>query len=356
MKAYRSALMACLGAAFLSGAATDGFAQPAYEGKTLRFIINFGIGGPLDTFFRAFVPHLQRHLPGNPTIVVENRPGAAGRTGAAYLYNIAKPDGLTIGGMVGVVNDAVFGLPSKYDPEKFTWLGAVPQTQVTIVRSELGIRSPSDLVKTSKPILMAATGQNSNNYIATSLALGMMKVPFKAVHGYVGQSATIHALRQGEANLTDAGGPFYLPNKDTWAKDGLLPVLQRGDLQPNGEFKRSPLIPDVPTMPEAIAQLHPDALKSTEYVAYRLIAGTYALQYSIVAPPGVAPDIAAVLRKAVESALTDPVAVADVKKQMNLEFNFVTGEEAMRTLHSLEATAREHPKARKMLEALATVK
>lgn len=349
-------LMTSLSVACLLLSATAAPAQPTYEGKAVRFIINFGTGGPLDTFFRAFIPHLERHLPGKPTIVVENRPGAAGRIGAAYLYNIARPDGLTIGGMVGVVNDAVFGLPAKYDPEKFTWLGAVPQTQVTIVRSDLGVKSPSDLQKPERPLVMAATGKNSNNYIATSLVLDMLKAPYKAVHGYVGQAATIHALRQGEANMTDAGAPFYLPNKETWRKEGLVPVLQRGDLQPDGSFTRSPLIPNIPTMPEAVAELNPEALGSTEYAAYKLVAGTYALQYSIIAPPNVAPETAAILRKAIEDAFTDPRAVEDVKKQMNLEFNFVDGEQSVKILEALEANARENPKAREMLGGLATVK
>ncbi|MDP2356928.1 MAG: tripartite tricarboxylate transporter substrate-binding protein [Beijerinckiaceae bacterium] len=352
---YISILMASA-AACLAMSATGVAAQPTFEGKTLRLIINFGAGGPLDGFFRAFVPHMERHLPGKPTIIVENRPGAAGRVGAAYMYNVAKPDGLTIGGMVGVVNDAIFGLPAKYDPEKFTWLGAIPQTQVTIVRSELGISSLADLQKPAKPIVLAGTGANSNNYIATSLALNMMNAPFKAVHGYAGQAATIHALRQGEANMTDAGAPIYLPNKEAWRKEGLVPVLQRGDLQPDGAFQKSPLIPDLPTMPEAIARLNPEALKSTEFAAYKLIAGTYALQYSIIAPPQVAPEVAAVLQKGVEAAFTDPRAIEDVKRQMNLEFNFLNGAQAQKTLQSLEASARENPKARKMLEALASVK
>lgn len=65
-----------------------------FEGKTIRMVINFGAGGPLDAFFRPFIPYFEEILPGRPTIIMEHRPGATGRIGSTYLYNIAKPDGL----------------------------------------------------------------------------------------------------------------------------------------------------------------------------------------------------------------------------------------------------------------------
>jgi tripartite-type tricarboxylate transporter receptor subunit TctC len=342
------AAMACL-------VASDARAQ-SFEGKTLRIMVNFTAGGALDTFVRAIVPHLKKHLPGGPLIVVENRPGAAGRVGAAFLYNVVKPDGLTIGALVGAASDDVFGIETNFDANKFTWLGAVPQTQVTIVRRELNVKSPADLRRPSKPIVMATTGKNSNNFIASSLALSMLNVDYKPVFGYAGQPASIHALRQGEANLTDAGAPFYLPNRETWLQEGLFAILQRGDLQPDGSFKRSPLIPDVPTMPEAIQNLNPDALKTVEYAAYRLIAGTYALQYAIVAPPSVEPQTAEALRKAVSAAFMDPAAIADVKRQLRLEYNFLTGRQAMQTLENLQRVAQQSPQARTLLAKLAKVK
>jgi len=330
--------------------------QPNFAGKTIRFVINFPTGGSIDPFFRAFIPYISRNLPGAPTIVVEHRPGAGGRTGAAYLFNVAKPDGLTIGGMAGVASDAVLGLDAKFDALKFTWLGAIPQTQVWMTRDDLNITSPADLRTIDRTLVFGALGRSTTNYIASALAMSMLGLSFKDVHGYTVQGATIHALRQKEVDLADVGIALFLPNRQTWLKEGLLPLVQRGDLQPDGSFRRSPLIPDLPTVAEALQEINPKAVGTEEFAAYRMIVASYALQFGVLAPPGMDSKLASVMSKAVTRAFEDPQAREGLRRQMNLEYNFVDSDQVRVIVDRLNEDARANPGARAILRRMASQK
>lgn len=356
MRTYRFLHVAgafAISALFGAGSAVK--ADTSFAGKTIHLVVNFTPGGAVDGFFRLVAPAIERHLPGNPKVIVENRPGAGGRLAAAYLYNVAKPDGLTIGGMAGVANDVFGGGDVKFDATKFTWLGAVPQTQVMVVRKDLGVTSFRDLP--SKPLILAETGDNSNNFIASSLALKLMGVSFRSVQGYPGQTNTIQAVRQGEANATDVGAPFYLPNKDAWEREGIFhAVLQRGDLQADGSFRRSPLFPDLATMPEAIGALSPKALGTTEFTAYRMIAGSYALQYAIIAPPDLPQDTTAALRKGIEAALADAQAVEAVRKHLQMNYTFVPGLQAATMIANMPKDAKNHPEALDLIRKMSAAK
>jgi tripartite-type tricarboxylate transporter receptor subunit TctC len=97
-------------------------------------------------------------------------------------------------------------------------------------------------------------------------------------------------------------------------------------------------------------------LKSVDFAAYRLIAGTYALQYSIVAPPGVPDDIAAALRKAVAAAFNDPRAIQDVRRKMSIDYNFLDGAEAKKVYETLAEEARANPAARDLVAKMIEIK
>ena len=330
-------------------------AATSFAGRTIHLVINFTPGGAVDSFFRLLTPALEKHLPGNPKVVVENRPGAGGRLAASYLYNVAKPDGLTIGGMAGIANDVFATEDVKYDTTKFTWLGAVPQTQVMLIRRDLGVNSAADLP--ARELILAETGDNSNNFIASALALRLMGVKFRAVQGYPGQTNTIQAVRQGEASATDVGAPFYLPNKDAWEREGVFhAILQRGDMQEDGSFMRSPLLPDIATMPEAITQLNPRGVGSVEFAAYRMIAATYALQYALIAPPNLPADVMQALRDGLATALGDPETVATIKDKLQLTYNFVPGARAAALIAKLPEEATARPDAQELIRKMSAPK
>jgi tripartite-type tricarboxylate transporter receptor subunit TctC len=131
-------------------------ATQTFEGQTIRLVIASTASGPTDTLARQFAPFIARHIPGKPAIVPENRPGGVGVIAANYMFSVAKPDGLTIGLMFGMVTQGLMrGEGVRYDPAQFQLLGAISQTQVLLARKDLALQSPRDLLKPAKPLVLA---------------------------------------------------------------------------------------------------------------------------------------------------------------------------------------------------------
>lgn len=327
-------------------------AQTGFEGKTIHFVVNFSAGGAVDSFFRLVAPVLTKHVPGNPRIVIENRAGAGGRLAASYLYNVAKPDGFTIGGMAGLANDFSGTDDAKYNLSHFVWIGAVPQSQVIVARKDLGIKSPTDFA--SKQIILAEVG---NNFIGSALAFRMMGAHLKRVSGYPGQANTIQAIRQGEANVTDIGAPFFLPNREAWKREGVFDaILQRGDVLDDDTFARSPLFPDLPTLPEIIAEVNPKAVNSLEYVAYRMIAASYSVQYAIIAPPNLPAETNNILRKALADTFADPEMITTLMEKLQLSINFIPGLQAAARIEKMRLDVSNNPAALNLLRDMSNQK
>lgn len=325
-----------------------------FASKTIRVVINFTAGGPSDVFMRFFQPWLEKKVPGRPTIIVENRVGAGGRVGANYVYNVAKPDGLTIGFLTAAASQGMLGDPKvKFDPVKFRWLGAVSQTQVMLARKELGIKAPKDLLKPGRPLVMGGTGLNGINDLNSALFLRMIGAKYKHVVGYRGQAEVMQALRRGEVNLADAGITAYLPNRASWDAEGLFAaILQRGVLGADGTFHRHPTLPALPTMAEAIAAIRPAAMKTPQFAAFRALVGTYNVQFALVLPPGTDAAITDTLAKAVAATFNDPDARRSAIKRFKVDYDFSDGPTAQRYVEQLFKGYNADPAIARVVQAL----
>src|SRR5262245_41315525 len=140
-------------------------AQQPYAGKTVTIIVGYKAGGGYDATARLLARHLPKHIPGKPTIIVQNMPGANSMIAANHVYNVAKPDGLTIGTFNRNLPVAqltkVEGV--KYDMTKFAWIGsAASECTILAVRSDLPYKSVEDLKKAKEPIIIGATGPGAN--------------------------------------------------------------------------------------------------------------------------------------------------------------------------------------------------
>ena len=328
-------------------------ADVSFAGKSIHLVVNFTAGGPSDIFARHYQPHFERHIPGKPTIVVENRVGASGIIGANYIYNIAKPDGLTIGSLTAVAFHNIVPRPNaKFDVTKFRWLGAVPQTQVILVTADLGVKAPRDLLKPAKPLVYGNTGINAN-YLNTRLFLDMIGASYKLVSGYRGQSQIIQALRQGEVNITDLGISGYQPNRDSYAREGLFgPVLQRGVLGSDGAFHRHPSLPELPTMAEAIAAINPAAAKTPQYGAMRALVGTYGIQFAFVLPPATPKAIVDTLAKGFAATFRDPEVARSTKARFKVDYEFVDGPSSQAYVERLFADFSADPQVAAVIQGM----
>ena len=329
-------------------------ADVSFAGKTIQFVVNFAAGGPSDIFARHYQRHLQRHLPGNPTVIVENRPGASGLLGSNYVYNIARPDGLTIGSLTAIAVHPILGKPNvKYDITKFHWLGAVPQSQILMVRKDLGVLTPADLLKPGKPLVYGNTGVNAA-YITTRLFLELMGAEFQAVSGYRGQSQTIQAMRRGEINITDLGISGYLPHQETYRSEGLLiALLQRGVPDESGKFTRLAALRDLPTMEEALAKVRPEALKSAKFEAVKALVGTFHVQFAFVLPPATPRAVVDTLAKGYVDMFRDPAVAKETMARFKMEHEFVDGPSSQRYVAKLFADFNANPNVQKIVRAVA---
>jgi len=330
----------------------------SFEGKTIRVLINFPAGGSTDILMRSLAPAIAAKIPGAPTLVVENRPGAGGLTGANYFFNQVAPDGLTIGFLTGIGTSGLLGLPRvKFDPTKLRWLAALPQTQVMVARADLGIKQPRDIAKPAIQIVHAITGPNSSATALTTLFYGMVNAPHRFISGYRGQADTVLALQRGEVNAADMGITIYLARGDEiGGGKEISAVFQRGVLNEAGQLVRHRLLPDIPTAVEAIREIDPEKLNSTQFKAYRTVVGTFNVQFGFTLPPGTDEKIVASLRKAILAALDSDEARAAVKKSAGFDYDFIDGKEAEATLASLRDDLEKNPEVKKLLLDLMATK
>lgn len=336
-------LAVALGAAV---AVSPAGAQTSFEGKTIRFVIASTPSGPTDMMGRAFAPHIARFIPGKPTVVIENRPGAVGVIASNYIYNVAKPDGLTVGVLLGMVTNGLMRTEGiQYEPARFNILGSISATQVLLARNDLGIKAPADFLKPAQPLVLASLGTGSTTDAANRLFLEMIGAPYKLVTGYPGQAETILALARNEASIANASHNTYLARRQSIVKEGLYDaVAQRGELTAAGAFKRNAQLAELPTMVEVIEKLKPAAMQSADFATYRNIVGSMALHYSFVLPPKTPGDVVEALRKAMQQGLDDAETRQTVQNMIKSDYEFVQGKDAQTIVAELEKAYNSDPR------------
>jgi len=172
-----------------------------YKGKTLQVIIGYSVGGGYDEYARVLARYMERHIPGNPTIVPQNMPGAGSLRAVNYLYNIAPKDGTVFATFArGEAMEPLFNRgATQFDARKLTWLGSITnEVSVCVFRADSGIKSWEDMQK--KPFTVAGTGSGSDTDVFPNVLRNMFDLPLKLVTGYPGGSDVVLAVERGEVN------------------------------------------------------------------------------------------------------------------------------------------------------------
>ncbi len=300
-----------------------------YQGKTIRIIVGSAPGGGYDLWPRMMAPYYSQHIPGKPDIIVQNMPGAGSVIAANHIYNVAKPDGLTLGGMVPAIYfDQLIGRKEvQFDYAKFSWIGSPEQNDILhFIRSDTPYRTIEDLRNAKEPPRCGSSGTGTTGHYFPRLLEEVFGVKTKIVDGYPGGSEIDLAVERGEVHCwspvvaTFFGREPYLG----WHKRGFVRVIvQTGK-------KRDPRLADVPTIWELMDRHKtPEATRRLVPV---VIAGV-GLGRPILAGPGVPAEHVKILRQAYARTLADPALLAEAKKR-NWEVNPLTGEE-------LESLAKE---------------
>ncbi|HEY7301909.1 MAG TPA: hypothetical protein VH684_28800 [Xanthobacteraceae bacterium] len=294
--------MACAGLS-PSSAAADPIAD-FYKGKDLRMIISSSVGGGYDIYARLIAKHLPRYVPGNPTIVPQNMPGAGGIAAANYIYSVAPKDGSMIAAIQNTVPfEPLFeNKAAQFDAVKFNWLGS-PTTEVGLYLIWHGSKIKSLHDAQTQPMIAGAAGAASTPAFYGRLFNQILHLKARFVTGYPGQNEILLAMENGEVEAMPS--PFWSSLKTarpTWYPEKKIWFLFQYGAQPHPELK------DVPF---ALDLLDNEADK----VLLRAASAPLGLGRPFAAPPGVPADRLAALRQAMMATFRSPEFIADCEKQ-----------------------------------------
>ena len=295
-----------------------------YKGKTVRIIVGFAPGGGFDIYSRTIARYLGKHIPGNPTIVVENMAGAGSLIAANHVYKIARPDGLTIGHFVGglFIQQLLGKSGVEFDSLKFEYIGAPGQDNNVIGLSKVaGITTMEQWFASKNPIKLGSTGGGTTEYIPKILA-ATIGLPMHLVLGFKGTSDVRLAFNSGEIQgLSNAWESF----KATWRGE-----LQSGDLVIVLQNTPKPH-PELPKVPVDVSfSRNEEARKLIRAVIHT--AGPTGRPY--VLPPGTTKERVQIVREAFMDTMKDPEFLSEAKKA-SLDINPLDGAELERNVREV---------------------
>ena len=283
-------------------------AQPAdaiaqhFRGKTIRLIIATGTGGAYGGYGLVFAHYFGKHVPGEPAVVPEYRPGAGGVVAANYLYNVAPKDGTAIGlPLAPIVLAQYTGANVQYDASKFLWVGQMADiTRLFAVWETSPIKTFQDLLAMES--VAGTTGRGSETYMNPALMNSVFGTKIKIVSGYKGSNDLMLALERGEISAVSGTWSNFAANHPHWLSENKVRfVVQIGLTKVKG-YEQVPLLSELAK--------NEDDRRLVEYMS--LV--TTSVGYSIIAPPGVPDPIIAALRKAFDATMKDPAFLAAAKK------------------------------------------
>ena len=294
-----------IGFIFLAIVSNSAMAQSFYQSKTIVFIVGTAPGGGFDTYTRIIARHFGKKVPGNPTIIVNNMPGAGTLIAANYMYKSAKPDGLTIGLFSGsmIIKDVLGEKGVEFDGRKFRWLGTpAPERHVCVLTEKSGIKTLDDWLAAKVPMRFGSLGPGNATSGVPEVLKAILGLPIKVVEGYKGTSDIRIAAEAGELEGACWGWDSI---KVTWAK-GLETGFIRPLIQATLEAH-----PDLPLVPVAIN--HAKTKEARDLLRFTAQAyGPSAIAFSV--PPGMPKERLLTLQSAFMDTMKDLEFLAETAK------------------------------------------
>ncbi len=295
---------------FVLLAATSAHAQaPFYQGKTITVTVGYLAGDGYDIWARLLTAHMGKHIPGNPNMIAQNMPGAGAMIAANHIYNVAKPDGLTIGSIgPSLYLDQLVGKKEvQFDWARFGWVGSTESTPwLLYMKTDTPYKTIEDVRKAKQPPKCSATGTGTSGHFIPKLLEEALGAKFTLVMGYQGGAEQDLAFERGEVVCRSISIPTFFGREPfiTWRKNNLVRILMQ-----TGR-KRDPRMPDVPTIHELMNEYKtPASIRAL--VTVILASGD--LGRPFITPPGIPADRLKILRDAFRKTMADPAFLADVK-------------------------------------------
>jgi tripartite-type tricarboxylate transporter receptor subunit TctC len=286
-----------------------------YKGRTVTIDIGYSAGGGYDLYARTLARHLGDHIPGHPSVIAQNMPGAGSLKVVNYLYNIAPKDGTVIATFArGMAMQPLFDKTGiEFDAQKLNWIGSITnEVSICAFRADSGIATWQDML--TKSYTVGGTGSGSDTDVFPDVLRHMFHMKIKLVTGYPGGKDILLAMQRGEVN--GRCGWSWSSVKSTsyslYQKKEIVVPIQLA-LKKHPDLPNVPLIMDQTKDPE-------------ESAALKLIFARQSVARPYAAPPGVPAERVAALRKAFDDTMKDPVFLAEAE-QTKLEVEPVSGEE-----------------------------
>jgi tripartite-type tricarboxylate transporter receptor subunit TctC len=312
---------------------------PFYRGKTLTVLINFASGGPTDIEGRLVARFLGKHVPGQPTIVVQNMPGAGGVTGTNYLGEIAKPDGLILGYFTSQFFNLLTADPNlRVDLTKFAYIASIEGVAVAYVRKDVppGIQDAKDILK-AKGLKVGGLSLNSAKDVRFRLQLDILGVPHQYVTGYNSNSDARLAVERNEIQFFTEGTPGYRSQvQPRMVKEGVVMPLYADELVTvDGEFRPSAEVPDIPSFSQLHQQIFGKLGSGPLWETLKTINLTHAMQRYAKVAPNTPPEAVAALRQGFSQMIKDQEFIQEFKRITRSDPHFQVGGEADKLINKL---------------------
>ena len=319
---------------------------PFYQGKTLNIVINFAAGGPTDIESRIFAKHLSRHIPGQPTITIQNMGGGGGLIAVNYLGEVAKSDGLTAAYFTGAlfqhqIKDAAL----RVDMGKFGFVTGVHGVTVSYIRADAppGMKKPADFVKAQK-FRAARLGVSSSKDVRFRLSFDLLGLKYDYVTGYNNSSDARLAVQRNEAQYHDETLPSYRTQVEPqMVKTGMVVPLYYTDLvAPSGEILVSRDVPELLPFTYYYKELFGKPPFGIKYEALKAAnMSSTNMTRMVLLPPKAPAESIAILRKAFDSLSRDQDFLQDAIATMRFQPRFEVGEAGEQLFRQASLTSPE---------------
>ena len=271
-----------------------------YQGRTVTVVVGSNAAGGYDTFARAVARYMGKHIPGSPTLIVRNMPGAGGMTAANFLYNNADKDGSVIGLVQNNTPfEPLFGTKeARYDPVRFNWLGSPSaETAMVLLWHAAPVNSVAELK--AREVAVGVSGANSTPAFFTRLLNATLGTRMKPINGYPGQNDVLLAMERREIDgHPSAFFSSVRSTRPTWLRDKTAKAIVQYGAEKLAE------LPDVPFAPDLVGH---DGDRLVMQAAFAPLA----LGRPLLMPPGVVAERVAALRAAFAATMADPDFLAE---------------------------------------------
>jgi tripartite-type tricarboxylate transporter receptor subunit TctC len=307
--AFVAAAIACLIASQAHGQP----AEPFFARKTITISIGYTAGGSYDLYGRMVARHLGRHMPGQPTVVAQNMPGAGSMKAANYIFQVAPKDGTALGVIVesAALEQVLGNKAAQYDAAKFSYVGRVATSNNIFMQWHTSkVQSIADAQ--ARESTLAGTGPGSIAETVPRLLNALIGTKFRLISGYPASTEAMLAMERGEVEGAGSSWAAVSVSKKDWLREKKIRII----LQTQPERHRD--LPDAPSLTE-YGNTPDDKLVTALYASGSGIGRT------LLGPPGIPTDRLHVLRAAFDAMVKDGAFVADVNKT-NVELDPLPGE------------------------------